>query len=81
MNVRYLMYFTLFHIYRGYVTLIPENGTVAWYGDILRKPTLPIMSIYGDVIGTDGHNLVMYDADGKLQPVINLGDNLFPTYR
>ncbi|XP_062567571.1 uncharacterized protein LOC134229798 [Saccostrea cucullata] len=65
----------------GYVTLIPDNGTVAWYGDVLRRPTLPIMDIYGDVIGTDGHNLVMFDADGKIEkPLINLGESLFPTY-
>ncbi|XP_061189656.1 uncharacterized protein LOC133197570 [Saccostrea echinata] len=65
----------------GYVTLIPDNGTVAWYGDILRRPTLPIMDIYGDVIGTDGHNLVMFDSDGKIEkPLINLGESLFPTY-
>ena len=64
------------------MALIPDNGTVAWYGDSLRRPTLPIMDIYGDVIGTDGHSLVMYDSDGKIvKPQISLGENLYPTYR
>lgn len=40
------------------------------------------MDIYGDVIGTDGHNLVMFEPDGKIvKPQINLRDKLYPTYR
>lgn len=40
------------------------------------------MDIYGDVIGTDGHNLVMFEPDGKIvKPQINLQDKLYPTFR
>lgn len=40
------------------------------------------MDIYGDVIGTDGHNLVMFESDGKIvKPQIDLADKLYPTYR
>lgn len=50
--------------------------------EFINSPTLPIMDIYGDVIGTDGHNLVMFDRNGKIvKPQINLGENLYPTYR
>lgn len=67
---------------RGYTTLNPDTGMTSWYGDVLKKPTLPIMDIYGDVIGTDGHNLVMFESDGKIvKPQIDLGDKLYPTYR
>lgn len=67
---------------RGYTTLNPDTGMASWYGDVLKKPTLPLMDIYGDVIGTDGHNLVMFESDGKIvKPQINLGDKLYPTYR
>lgn len=67
---------------RGYTTLNPDTGMASWYGDVLKKPTLPLMDIYGDVIGTDGHNLVMFEPDGKIvKPQIYLRDKLYPTFR
>lgn len=67
--------------HEGYTTLNPDTGMASWYGDVLKKPTLPLMDISGDVIGTDGHNLVMFEPDGKIvKPQINLQDKLYPTY-
>jgi hypothetical protein len=57
-----------------------ENGSLAWSDRVLHHPTLPIMDIYGDIVGTDGSKLVKYDVDGTLEkPVIN--DNVSPVYR
>ncbi|XP_048746644.2 uncharacterized protein LOC125659134 [Ostrea edulis] len=64
---------------RGYVSLNVENGSLAWSDRVLHHPTLPIMDIYGDIVGTDGSKLVKYEVDGTLEkPVIN--DNVSPVY-
>lgn len=46
--------------------LFLDNGIVVWYGDVLRRFMLFIMDIYGDVIGIDGYNFVMFEFDGKI---------------
>ena len=49
---------------------------------MLKQPVLPIMDVYGDVVGSDGYKLAKYDVDGTVDdPVISLGDDLFPIYR
>lgn len=55
---------------KGYVSLYVENGTIRWRDHVLHFPTLPLLDNYGDVTGSDGVNLVHYDRDGKLYPVI-----------
>lgn len=52
-----------------------------WRDGILRFPVLPVMDIYGDVIGSDGHSLVLYMDDGSLKPVIRMMDWVFPIFR
>ncbi|XP_062603981.1 uncharacterized protein LOC134265786 [Saccostrea cucullata] len=66
--------------HRGYISLSVQNGSLVWYDKVLYRPTLPIMDIYGDIVGTDGNKLVKYEADGTLEkPVIN-EENLSPVY-
>lgn len=55
---------------KGYVSLHVENGTIRWRDHVLHYPTLPLLDNYGDVTGSDGVNLVHYDRDGKLYPII-----------
>lgn len=55
---------------KGYVSLFVENGTIRWRDRVLHFPTLPLLDNYGDVTGSDGVNLVHYDRDGKLYPII-----------
>ncbi|XP_050397566.1 uncharacterized protein LOC126815720 isoform X1 [Patella vulgata] len=57
---------------KGYVSLDPKTGKELWRRDILVKPSLPIMDVNGDIIGSDGRSLVMIDGDGTTQPVIKL---------
>lgn len=56
----------VYWFFRGYVILFLDNGIVVWYGDVLRRFMLFIMDIYGDVIGIDGYNFVMFEFDGKI---------------
>ncbi|ESO96916.1 hypothetical protein LOTGIDRAFT_231717 [Lottia gigantea] len=56
----------------GYVSLDPTNGKELWRTKNLLRPTLPILDIYGDVIGCDGPSLVKIDSDGRLEPIIHL---------
>ncbi|XP_061171902.1 uncharacterized protein LOC133181404 [Saccostrea echinata] len=66
--------------HRGYISLTVQNGSLAWSDKVLYRPTLPIMDIYGDIVGTDGNKLVKYEVDGTLEkPVIN-EENLSPVY-
>ncbi|XP_045190959.2 uncharacterized protein LOC123547770 [Mercenaria mercenaria] len=55
---------------KGYVSLFVENGTIRWRDRVLHYPTLPLLDNYGDVTGSDGENLVHYDRNGKLYPII-----------
>ena len=55
---------------KGYMSLFVENGTIRWRDRVLHYPTLPLLDNYGDVTGSDGENLVHYDRDGKLYPII-----------
>ena len=64
---------------KGYVSLKRENGEIRWRDSILVHPTLPLLDNYGDVTGSDGDNLVHYDADGKKYPKIDCG-GLAPIY-
>ncbi|XP_052770889.1 uncharacterized protein LOC128210576 [Mya arenaria] len=64
---------------KGYVSLFVQNGTVHWRDRVLHFPTLPLLDNYGDVTGSDGRNLVHYDADGKTYPIINCC-GLVPTF-
>ena len=67
--------------FRGYVGLEVENGSLAWTDTVLQRPSLPIMDVFGDIVGTDGRKLVMYEADGTLvKPVIQEKD-LSPVFR
>lgn len=43
-----------------------DMGMVFWYGDVLKKFMLFLMDIFGDVIGIDGYNFVMFEFDGKI---------------
>lgn len=63
----------------GYVCLFNVNGTIRWRDDDLHFPTLPLLDNYGDVTGSDGFNLVYYDADGKQYPTIPC-KGLFPPF-
>nr|KAG5686400.1 hypothetical protein BaRGS_023700 [Batillaria attramentaria] len=42
----------------GYVDVDEKSGKVVWRYDNLTDPSLPILDIYGDVIGTDGRHLI-----------------------
>ncbi|XP_033757608.1 uncharacterized protein LOC117339989 [Pecten maximus] len=64
----------------GYISLDVGTGSLAWASSLLRFPVLPIMDIFGDVIGTDGHYLVMIDDSGKMLSPIKIADVLFPMY-
>ena len=64
----------------GYVSLAGVNGTIRWRDKILRFPSLPIMDNFGDVTGSDGTNLVHYDIDGNLYPVIPCKEGMKPIF-
>lgn len=67
-------------INRGYVSLNVDNGSLVWSDKVLNHPSLPIMDVYGDIVGTDGRKLVMYEVDGTLvKPIVN-EKNLSPVY-
>ncbi|KAL4232281.1 hypothetical protein ACF0H5_009852 [Mactra antiquata] len=63
----------------GYQALFPSNGTTRWRDQKLHYPTLPLLDDYGDVTGSDGVNLVHYDADGSKYPEIPC-QNLKPVF-
>jgi hypothetical protein len=49
---------------------------------IALRPSLPVMDIEGDIIGTDGHYMVKYEADGtQVKPAIAVEAVLYPLYR
>lgn len=64
----------------GYVAVDQTKGTVIWRYDNMTSPSLPIMNLYGDVIGTDGRKLIKINADGSLEPVITIHAGLAPMY-
>lgn len=65
----------------GYVSIDVLTGKLQWKDAVLRFPTLPIMDIYGDIIGSDGNNLVKYETNGQLdKPIIHLGSYIHPIY-
>ncbi|XP_069140754.1 uncharacterized protein [Argopecten irradians] len=64
----------------GYISLDVGTGSLVWASSLLRFPVLPIMDIFGDVIGTDGHYLVMIEDSGKMLAPIKIADVLFPMY-
>ncbi|RUS71836.1 hypothetical protein EGW08_020399 [Elysia chlorotica] len=57
---------------RGYVSLDPENGNVLWNYTTKTAPYLPVMDIYGDVIGMDTESLYYVASDGKPKQPINI---------
>lgn len=67
--------------YSGYISIDVASGNLMWRDAILTFPVLPIMDIYGDVIGSDGHSLLMYMDDGSLKPVIHMSDWVYPIFR
>ncbi|XP_061170311.1 uncharacterized protein LOC133179616 [Saccostrea echinata] len=64
----------------GYLSLDVATGNLMWRDGILRFPVLPVMDVYGDVIGSDGHSLVLYMDDGTLKPVIRMSDWVYPIF-
>nr|KAG5706171.1 hypothetical protein BaRGS_025793 [Batillaria attramentaria] len=59
----------------GYVDVDEKSGKVVWRYDNLTDPSLPILDIYGDVIGTDGRHLIKINDDGTVQkPIIKIYD-------
>ncbi|XP_052103433.1 uncharacterized protein LOC127736908 [Mytilus californianus] len=66
---------------QGYVAIDKSTGKQIWYGDALWNPTLPVMDIQGGIIGTDGHNLVKYEANGTQdKPSIPIAPFLYPVF-
>ncbi|GFO50288.1 hypothetical protein PoB_007679300 [Plakobranchus ocellatus] len=57
---------------RGYVSLDPENGHILWNYTTETAPYLPVMDIFGDVIGMDKDNLYYVGSDGKPEKPINI---------
>ncbi|XP_005098123.1 uncharacterized protein LOC101852094 [Aplysia californica] len=49
---------------RGYVSLDPSTGEQLWNYTAMSNPYLPLMDVYGDVIGIDKNNLVYVSNDG-----------------
>lgn len=71
----------MYFCYRGYVGVNSQTGQAEWRDDVLRDPTLPIMDRNGNIIGSDGFELVRYTADGQtLQPEVHLNPSLYPIY-
>ncbi|KAL3886077.1 hypothetical protein ACJMK2_026100 [Sinanodonta woodiana] len=64
----------------GYVAINADEGYELWRNGYLRFPTLPVMDSDGNVFGTDGDSLTLNDADGHLEPVINLKPTLRPVF-
>ncbi|OWF49531.1 uncharacterized protein LOC110451769 [Mizuhopecten yessoensis] len=64
----------------GYISLDVGTGSLEWASSLLRFPVLPIMDIFGDIIGTDGHYLVKIEDSGKTFSPIKIADVLFPMY-
>lgn len=59
-----------------------DNGNQMWYDTVLHDPSLPVMDIEGGFIGTDGHYMVKYEADGtQIKPSKPVDPSLFPLYR
>ena len=80
------MIFICIHIqhlffHRGYISLYGDTGKLAWRDGILRFPQLPILDIFGDLIGSDGHYLIKIDDDGTVSQPIQLSDWVFPIFR
>ncbi|KAK3726663.1 hypothetical protein RRG08_016972 [Elysia crispata] len=57
---------------RGYVSLDPENGQILWNYTTKTAPYLPVMDVYGDVIGMDKDQLYYVGSDGKHQHPVNI---------
>ncbi|GFR83106.1 hypothetical protein ElyMa_000642400 [Elysia marginata] len=57
---------------RGYVSLDPENGNILWNYTTRTAPYLPVMDVFGDVIGMDKDNLYYVGADGKPKHPISI---------
>lgn len=52
--------------HRGYTAFDPSNGDQLWaYNSSMTSPYLPLMDIYGDVIGSDPRRMVYVSNDGK----------------
>lgn len=65
----------------GYVGIGSDKGNQMWYDTILHDPSLPVMDIEGGIIGTDGHYMVKYEADGtQIKPSKPVDPSLFPLY-
>ncbi|XP_071164920.1 uncharacterized protein [Mytilus edulis] len=65
----------------GYVGIGSDNGNQMWYDTVLHDPSLPVMDIEGGIIGTDGHYMVKYEADGtQIKPSKPVDPSLFPLY-
>jgi hypothetical protein len=68
--------------FSGYVSIGSKTGKQVWYDGVLHNPSLPVMDIEGDIIGTDGHYMVKYEADGtQVKPAIAVEAVLYPLYR
>ena len=73
---------TCIYPFRGLMGVSVKDGTITWRDPILRFPSLPLLDVSGDAIGSDGNNLVHYDADGKLvDSVIKLDPTMKPLFR
>ncbi|XP_067656856.1 uncharacterized protein [Haliotis asinina] len=65
----------------GYVGIDADNGRVLWRDSTLINPSLPVMDISGDIIGSDGRYLTKVDGNGTVEkPVIPLDPSMTPVY-
>ncbi|XP_070212833.1 uncharacterized protein [Littorina saxatilis] len=65
----------------GYVSVDQQKGELVWRYDNMTSPSLPILDIYGDAIGTDGKHIVKVDANGAVEkPIIKIYADLGPMY-
>ncbi|XP_046559461.1 uncharacterized protein LOC124268518 isoform X2 [Haliotis rubra] len=65
----------------GYVGIDADTGRVLWKDSSLINPSLPIMDISGDIIGSDGRYLTKVDGNGNVEkPVIPLDPLMTPVY-
>lgn len=57
------------------------TGDIRWRDPVLRFPTLPVLDADGGLWGSDGSNLMSYDADGKpMTSNIPLNPNMRPIF-
>ncbi|CAG5117936.1 unnamed protein product [Candidula unifasciata] len=58
----------------GYVSMDPITGIAVWNTTSMNDPYLPIMDVYGNLIGTDQSQMVYVDREGFESTSINIAD-------